>query len=322
VTRAISPEGESAVLGKRGLVGRIRRPKDDRENDGRLAFWLVVPSMVVLTLVIGYPVVSSVVRSLFGDGIGDTPFVGLDNYAKALWGAGADDFWAATGITYLFAGVTIVLETLIGLAMALVMNRAFRGRGILRASVLVPWAIPTAVAAVLWKWAFDPAGIINALTGSEIVWTGSEVPSIIAIIIADTWKTAPFIALLILAGLQIIPEEVYEAAKIDGAGAWQRFLRITLPLVRPALLVAILFRLLDALRMYDLPAILTHGANGTTTLSILVVQSTLSQLKPGYGGALATLTFLFIFVTAFFFVRLLGVNAVEQTGGARKRGAR
>lgn len=303
--------------------GRTRRAArgGTPERDGRLAFWLVVPAILILTVVIAFPVISSFIRSFFGDGIGSTPFVGLDNYASALWGAGASDFWAATGITYLFAAVTIVLETLLGLAMALVMNRAFRGRGILRASVLVPWAVPTAVAAVLWKWAFDPQGIINALTGSSIVWTGSEVPSIIAIIVADTWKTAPFIALLILAGLQVIPEDVYEAAKIDGARAWQRFVRITLPLVKPALLVAILFRMLDALRMYDLPAILTHGANGTTTLSILVVQSTLSQLKPGYGGALATLTFVLIFLTAFLFVRLLGVNAVEQTGSGRK-GAR
>jgi multiple sugar transport system permease protein len=295
-----------------------RPPRPERENDRRLAFWLVVPAMAVLTLIIGYPIIASIARSFFGDGIGTSPFVGFDNYAKALWGTGAKEFWGAAGITYLFAAVTVVLETLIGLGMALVMNRAFRGRGILRASVLVPWAIPTAVAAVLWKWAFDPAGIINAITGSHVIWTGSELPSVIAIIIADTWKTAPFIALLILAGLQIVPDEVYEAAKIDGAGAWQRFWRITLPLIRPAVLVAILFRMLDALRMYDLPQIFTGGANGTSTLSILVVQSTLSQLKPGYGGALSTITFVLIFVTAFLFVRLLGVNALDQSETGRR----
>jgi len=299
---------------------RRRRPRESRERDGRLAFWLVIPSVIVLTVVIAFPVISSVVRSFFGDGIGDVPFVGFQNYADALWGYGAQEFWAATGITYLFAGVTIVLETLIGLGMALVANRAFRGRGLLRASVLVPWAIPTAVAAVLWKWAFDPQGIINAITGSTVVWTGSAVPSIIAIIIADTWKTAPFVALLILAGLQIIPDDVYEAAKIDGASAWKRFWYITLPLVRPALLVAVLFRLLDALRMYDLPEIMTNGANGTATLSVLVVQSTLSQLKPGYGGALSTLTFALIFVTAYLFVRLLGVNAVDQASSGKGAG--
>ncbi|HWM34767.1 MAG TPA: sugar ABC transporter permease [Pseudolysinimonas sp.] len=293
-----------------------RRPR----SDGRLAFWLVGPALLVLGVIIGYPVISSIVRSLFGDGIGESPFVGFDNYARALWGFGAPEFWRSVGITYLFAGVTIVLETVIGMLMALVMNQAFRGRGLLRASVLVPWAIPTAVAAVLWKWAFDPAGIINALTGSTIIWTGSEVPSIVAIIIADTWKTSPFIALLILAGLQVVPDEIYEAAKIDGANAWQRFWRVTVPLIRPAIAVAVVFRLLDALRMYDLPQIFTQGANGTATLSILAVQSTLSQLKPGYGGALSTLTFVVIFITAFVFVRLLGFDAVSRA--ERQRGER
>lgn len=302
-------------------AGRMNSSRPRRERDGRLAFWLVLPSIVVLTLVIAFPVISSMVRSLFGDGIGEVPFVGLENYAEALWGYNAGEFWAATGVTYLFAGVTIVLETGIGLGMALVANRAFRGRGLIRASVLVPWAVPTAVAAVLWKWMFDPQGIINSILGTDIIWTGSTVPSMIAIIVADTWKTAPFIALLVLAGLQVIPDEVYEAATIDGANAWKRFTLITMPLVKPALLVAILFRLLDALRMYDLPEIMTNGANGTSTLSVLVVQSTLSQLKPGYGGALSTLTFIFIFITATLFVRLLGVNAVEQASG-RKGGKR
>ena len=303
----------SSTTTQRDTARGKRRVTKRNQGEGSLAFWLVIPSIVILTVVIGYPVVQSLVRSLWGDAIGDPAFVGLGNYQRALWGLGAKEFREATGFTYFIAAVTLILETLLGLAMALLMNRAFRGRGLLRASVLVPWAVPTAVAAVLWKWAFDPSGIVNAITGQEIVWTGSQIPSTVAIIIADTWKTAPFIALLILAGLQVIPGEVYEAAKIDGANAWQRFCYITLPLVKPALMVALLFRLLDALRMYDPPAIMTNGANGTTTMSILVVRSTLSQLKPGYGGALATLTFLFIFLTAYLFVRLLSVNAVETT---------
>ncbi|WP_434056698.1 carbohydrate ABC transporter permease [Leifsonia sp. McL0608] len=289
-----------------------RAPRVKNSKEGRLAFWLVLPAMLVLTIIIGYPVIAAIIRSLFGDTIATAPpFVGLANYVSALWGQNSAEFWDATGTTYFFTVVTVILETAIGFAMALVMNKAFRGRGLIRASVLIPWAIPTAVTAVLWKWAFDPAGIINAVTGSSVVWTGAEWSSRFAIIVADTWKTAPFIALLILAGLQIIPEEVYEASRIDGANAWQRFRLITLPLVKPALLVAILFRMLDALRMYDLPQILTHGANGTTTLSILVVRATLSELKPGYGGALSTLTFILIFVTAYLFVRLLGANAVS-----------
>ncbi|MEV6851013.1 sugar ABC transporter permease [Actinoplanes sp. NPDC051411] len=297
--------------GARGL----RRPRLPGGPDGKAAFWLVGPALLVLAAIIGYPIVKAAIRSLYADGIDvHQPFVGLHNYAAALWGSSSSTFWASVEVTALFTVVTVLLETLIGLGMALVMNRAFRGRGLLRASVLVPWAIPTAVTAVLWKWSFDPAGIINAVTGSHLVWTGSEWPSRIAIVVADTWKTAPFVALLILAGLQVIPEDVYTAAMVDGAGPWQRFRLITLPLARPAILVAVLFRMLDALRMYDLPQIFTNGANGTTTVSILVVRATLSQLKPGYGGALSTLTFLLIFIVAYAFVRLLGVNAVAHAG--------
>jgi ABC-type sugar transport system permease subunit len=284
-----------------------------RRSDGRLAFWLVVPSLAVLALVIGYPVIQGIVRSLFDDSIGGPmTFVGLDNYVQALWGYNRQEFWAAFEVTWFFTITTVVLETLIGLAMALFMNQAFRGRGLMRASVLIPWAIPTAVAAVLWRWAFDPRGIVNHLFGTSVTWTGSEWPAKLAIVFADTWKTAPFVALLILAGLQIIPGELYEAAAMDGAGPVKRFLHVTLPLVRPSLLVAVLFRMLDALRMYDLPAIFTNGANDTTTLSILVVRASLGNLEAGYGGALSTLTFLIIFAAAYLFVRLLGASVVPS----------
>lgn len=286
-----------------------RRARDRARRDVPLASALIAPALLLLALVIGYPVVQAVWRSLFADGIAaQQDFVGFDNYARALWGRGAGDFWATFETTVFFTVVTVALETLIGVAMAMMMHRAFRGRGLMRAGVLVPWAIPTAVAAVLWRWAFDPRGIVNHLAGTSIIWTGSEWPAKAAIVLADTWKTAPFVALLVLAGLQVIPEDLYEAAKIDGATAWQRFVRITLPLVRPTILVAVLFRMLDALRMYDLPAIFTNGANDTATLSILVVESSLGNLEPGYGGALSTLTFLIVFAAAFLFVTVLGAN--------------
>ena len=183
------------------------------------------------------------------------------------------------------------------MGFALVMNRAFRGRALVRAAILIPWAIPTAVTTKLWSVVFDPEGILNKVLGTHIQWTSSIWPARSAIIIADTWKTTPFIALLILAGLQGISADVYEAARIDGTNAWQRFYRITLPLVKPALAVAVIFRTLDALRMYDLPKILTGGANGTTTMSILVVD----QLNSGINSAsaLSTITFIFIFAIAF-----------------------
>jgi len=267
---------------------------------------------VFLLSVVGYPVLRALYLSLFADILtGTGKFVGFGNYSKALVGSGKDDFWAAFWVTNVFTGISVALEVVIGMWMALIMNRAFRGRALVRTSVLVPWAIPTAVTAKLWGWMLYPDGVVNAVIGKKIIWTGSEWPSKWAIIIADTWKTAPFIALLLLAGLQIIPADVYEAARVDGASAWQRFTRITLPLLKPAILVAVLFRLLDVLRIYDLPAILTGGANGTKTLSMLVVQQAIGGTKFGYGSALSTLTFLYIFLVALAFVKLLGANVVQ-----------
>ena len=228
-------------------------------------------------------------------------------------------FWPAVGTTFFLTAATVVLEILLGTWMAVIMNRTFRGRGLVRAAVLVPWAIPTAVTAKLWFFIFAAAGIVNALLNSSILWTSDEWAAKAAIIIADVWKTTPFMALLILAGLQLIPEDVYEAARVDGASTVQQFFRITLPLAKPAIMVAVLFRVLDALRMYDLPAILTNGGpgNATTTLSILVV----NQIRQGFNSAsaLSTITFLIIFLVAFIFVRFLGANVV-RTQEAQQKG--
>ncbi len=313
--------------------GRRSRPygrKSPARGGSRFAFGLVAPTLVLLAVVIGYPVVAAVVTSLrkdqslqdgfFTHGGG---FAGLENYvhwlAQRCGGAGCapgtlgSEFWDAVTVTVLFTAVTVALEVALGTLMALVMNQPFRGRAMLRAAVLVPWAIPTAVTAKLWYFMFAYDGVANHLLGTHILWTDGAWPSRIAVIVGDVWKTTPFVALLILAGLQVIPAELHEAAKVDGAGAWQRFRRITLPLVRPALLVAVLFRVLDVLRIYDLPAILTHGGGGTghatTTMSILVVQ----QIQQGYGGAsaLSTITFLFIFGVAFLLVKLFNADIVR-----------
>jgi multiple sugar transport system permease protein len=284
-----------------------------------LAFWLVVPTLVLLGAVIGYPVVRAVWRSLFSDPIGRDPvFVGLGNYVKVLAGDLSGSFWGSVRVTLFFTVVTVVLEVVIGFAMALVMNRAFRGRSLVRASILVPWAIPTAVCAVLWRWTFSADGIVNHLIGQQVLWTGSEWPAKWAVVFADTWKTAPFIALLTLAGLQAIDKELYEAARVDGAGVWRRFTSITLPLVKPALVVAVLFRVLDALRMYDLPQIFTGGANDTTTLSMLVVRQSITNLKSGLGSALSTLTFVLIFAIALLYIKALGAKVMAGHDGSSK----
>lgn len=300
---------------------------------------LIAPTLILLGIVIVYPIISGIVMSFQNDSgldpdtglFTDGGFAGFGNYTGWILqqcpapGGGTvacppgtleSQFWNATGITFFFAAVTVTLETIIGFWMALIMARTFRGRGLVRAAVLVPWAIPTAVTAKLWFFIFAFQGIANELFNTSILWTGSEWPAKWAIIIADVWKTTPFMALLILAGLQMIPGDVYEAAKVDGASTWQRFRYITLPLVKPALMVAVLFRVLDALRMYDLPAILTGGANGTTTLSILVV----NQIRQGFNSAaaLSTLTFIIIFIVAFIFVRFLGANVSEGSGVIKK----
>jgi len=317
---------------------RRRRGRAELESArSRLGLYLIAPAMVMLLIVIGYPVVRAIIMSFQKDAGLDPQtglfveggFAGFSNYTHWIFqrcgdikcppGTLGSQFWPSMGATIFFTVASVTIEVLLGMWMALVMARAFKGRGLLRASVLVPWAIPTAVTAKLWLFIFAFDGIANYLLHTEILWTGSEWPARFAVVFADVWKTTPFIALLILAGLQIIPADVYEAAKVDGATAWQRFTRITLPLVRPALLVAILFRTLDVLRIFDLPYILTGGANGTSTLSILVV----NQIRQGFNAAaaLSTITFLFIFLVAFVFVKLLGANVV-QTQQSQQKGAR
>lgn len=310
-----------------------------REKRDRRALWLIAPTMVILAVVILYPVLRAIYLSFQEDkGIDPTTgmyteggFAGFDNYL--LWltgncGSGvgscppgvlAANFWPSVGTTLFFAVVTVSIEVALGLWMATVMGRTFFGRSLLRASVLIPWAIPTAVTAKLWYFIFANDGIVNRVLGTEISWTTDPWASRFAVIIADVWKTTPFMALLILAGLQMIPQDVYEAARVDGASAWQRFKQITLPLVKPALMVAVLFRTLDVLRMYDLPAILsgTSGGTPTTTVSILVV----ADMRSGdfnSASALSTLVFVMIFAVAFVMVKFLGANAVRTQDDQRK----
>ncbi len=307
-------------------------------GQARRAWWLVTPTVVGLSVVIIYPVVKAMVMSFQKDEQLDPTtgvFItggpaGFSNYTHWLaqqcgtvscpTGNLAASFWSTVYITFMFTVITVVIEVTLGMWFAMIMNKNFRGRALLRASVLIPWAIPTAVTAKLWYFIFAYDGIANKLFHTQILWTGDKWPARFAIIIADVWKTTPFMALLILAGLQLISADVYEAAKVDGASAWQRFIHITLPLVRPALMVAVLFRTLDVLRMYDLPAILTGGGGGdgndTTTLSILVVE----QIRAGFNSAaaLSTITFLIIFLVAFIFVKFLGANVVETQESQRK----
>jgi multiple sugar transport system permease protein len=318
-------------------VRPAKKPKREQrfdEGTGRLAAILLSPTLLVLAVVVLFPIISALRESLFQSGqrldangfiVKGSTFVGLDNYLDIFRGETGHRFWNAFYNTTFFTVVCVVLETVLGVAMALVMAKAFKGRGIVRASILVPWAIPTVISALLWKWIFQADGVANTLLGSQVLWSTEGWQSKLSVVVADTWKTAPFIGLLVLAGLQTIPAEVYEAAKVDGANAWKTFTRITLPLVKPALLVAVLFRILDTLRIFDLPFVLVgQHKNSVETLSMLAFDEA-SNTRFGPAAAYATVLFLYVAVVAYLFVKILGADVIGEArvkkpgGGGRKK---
>lgn len=307
-----------------------KRNRGFNEGTGRLAAALLSPTLIVLLLVVVLPILMALRQSLYKEGgvdpetgfvnEGDT-FVGLDNFSAIFSGDTGERFWNAFYNTTFFTVVCVVIETILGVAMALVMHKAFRGRGIVRASILVPWAIPTVVSALLWKWIFQADGIANAMLGTQVLWSTEGWQSKMSVIVADTWKTAPFIGLLVLAGLQTIPDEVYEAAKVDGARALQTFRMITLPLVKPALLVAVLFRLLDTLRIFDLPFVLVGAhKDSVETLSMLAYDEAFNT-RYGPAAAYATILFVYVALAAYAFVKLLGADIIGEARAKKPPGA-
>lgn len=276
---------------------------------------MISPSLIVIALVAAYPIGYAIWLSLHQYSVihpGLSRWVGVDNYTSAL-GSGA--FWSSVKVTFIFTAISVTLELVIGMGMALLMHAAFRGRTVLRAVVLVPWAILTVGTAIMWKSIVAPdSGFLNQvlqalhLPGGHTVWLAKNGYALAVMIFADVWKTAPFMALLLLAGLQVIPDDVQDAAKVDGATTWQRFVRVTIPLLRPALLVALIFRTLDALRIFDLPFVLTQGSNGTTSLSLYAYQQLTQNQLIGPGSALAILTFVIVMAVSMLYIRLAGQN--------------
>lgn len=291
-------------------------------REARLAWAFVLPALGVILVVALFPLAwtgweSLHVHDLRMPWIGK-PFVGLENYAEVL---GDGRFWAAMGHTLFFTAASVAIELALGLVLALAMNRTFRGRGLMRAAVLVPWAIPTVVAALLWRFMFDArTGIANAvlmdvgLMEEPFVWFIHSFAAWVPVILADVWKMTPFVALLLLAGLQNIDASLYEAAEIDGAGPWQKFRHVTLPLLKPAILVTLVFRTLDAFRVFDLIYVLTGGGPGTATepIALYTFNSLLQHLRFGYGSALSVIVFLVTFALAVLYIRLMDV---DLTGG-------
>ena len=287
-------------------------------SEHRLAWMLCAPAVFVMLLVTAYPILYAFVLSLqdvdlrFPDEGG---FVGLDNYATVL---SSELWWQDLFNTLFVTVISVAIELALGMAIALVMYRAIFARGVIRTAVLIPYGIVTVVAAFAWQFAFDPAtGFVNGLPliADDKAWFGDRFSAFAVIIMAEVWKTTPFMALLLLAGLTTIDTGLYEAAKVDGANAWKRFTKITLPLVKPAILVALLFRTLDAFRVFDTIFIMTRGSQDTESVSILGYNQLISRLNLGLGSAVSVLIFLCVLVIAFFFVRFLGVRANEGRPG-------
>lgn len=282
---------------------------DGRKAERRLGMILVAPAVILMLAVTAYPIIYAVWLSMqrydlrFPD---DREFVGLDNYAAVL---SSGYWWESLWVTVFITVTSVIMELILGLAIAMVMHRAMFGRGIIRTVVLVPYGIVTVAAAFSWNYAWTPGTgyLANLLPDGSAPLT-EQWPSIFIIILAEVWKTTPFMALLLLAGLALVPDDVLKAAELDGAGFWHRLFKITLPLMKPSIIVALLFRTLDAFRVFDNIYILTKGNNGTGSVSILGYNNLFKAFNLGIGSAISVLIFLCVAVIAFIFVKGLGAS--------------
>lgn len=288
----------------------------------RSAYLFLAPSLLILTLVAAWPLLRTIWLS-FTDAtlsLDDISWVGLENFKGVLQDP---DWWRSVTNTLTFTVISVTLETVLGLGIALLLHKAFWGRGLLRAAVMVPWAIPTVVSAKMWSWMFhDLYGVINdllmkiGLIKEPIAWLADPVLSMGAIIFVDVWKTTPFMTLLLLAGLQSIPLQVYQSASVDGASPFRSFWSITLPLIKPALVVAVIFRCLDALRIFDLVYIMTSNSRDTATMSVYARENMIDFQDMGYGSAVSVL--IFGFIALFTIIYVMG-SRLNLVGGSSEK---
>ena len=280
------------------------------ERQRRLAWFLIVPAVFVVFLVIGYPLIQVLIYSVLKyklDGVTPPSFVGLGNYLFIL---SDPDFWLAVQNTLIFSVFSVTLECVLGLTVALVANSDFKGRSILRVAILIPWAIPTVVSSKIWAWMFnDIYGVVNVvlinfhLIPQKIAFLATPLTALPVIIAVDVWKTTPFMALLLLAGLGLIPGDLYEAASIDGASKIRQFFTLTLPLIMPTLLVALIFRTLDALRVFDIFYVMVGGQGNMATMAIYNQQWLVSFLDAGIGSAASVIILVIIMVFVILYTR-------------------
>jgi trehalose/maltose transport system permease protein len=313
------------------LQGRVKEDSLQRQR-ARAAFWFLAPMTLMLLGVAGWPLGRSIYFSMTDTTLSNLyggQWIGFDNYlsrrvlgsGRVLWRGTLVDpaWWNAFWNTVRFSLVSVTIETILGMLVALVLNAEFRGRGFVRAAILIPWAIPTIVSAKLWGWMLnDQYGIVNdilinlGVIDHKVAWAASTDTAMLSVLIVDVWKTTPFMALLCLAGLQMIPRDIYEAAKVDGIHPVKVFFRVTLPLVRPALMVAVIFRILDALRIFDLIYVLTPNSAATKTMSIISRENLIEFDKFAYGSAQSTLLFAII---AIFVAVYIWLGKIDLGGG-------
>ena len=282
---------------------------------------LLVPCFLFVIAFAFYPIIYSFYLSLHRiilglPGLGQ-PFVGMDNYTELF-----QDRIALNSLlnTFIFVFASTFFEILFGLVIALIINKHFRGRGMARAAILIPWAIPTVVSSQMWRFIFnDKYGLLNFIlygshTTAYYAWLADPVTAFAAIVVADVWKTSSFAGLLILAGLQIIPDELYEAARIDGASAWQQFKKITLPLIKPAILIALLFRTMDAFRVFDLVFVMTQGgpADSTNVLQFYGYKKMFTEGLMGYGSTISVLVFMITLIISLFYIKVIGTRLFQE----------
>jgi multiple sugar transport system permease protein len=291
---------------------------DDRQSQRRLAYRLIAPAVILMLAVTAYPIGYAIWLSLHRYNLAspaDTAFIGLANYQTIL----TDKYWwTAFFVTLAITVISVAIEFVLGLALALVMHRTIFGRGVVRTAILIPYGIVTVAASYSWYYAWTPGTgyLANLLPDGSAPLT-QQIPSLAVIILAEVWKTTPFMALLLLAGLALVPDDLLRAAEVDGAGAWTRLTRVTIPLIKPAILVALLFRTLDAFRIFDNIYVLTGGSNDTASVSILGYDNLFKAFNIGLGSAISVLVFAAVAVIAFIFIKIFGASAPGADGEVR-----
>ncbi len=293
--------------------GGRKQLSEGARAERRLGLLLIAPAVIVMIAVAGYPIIYAVYLSLQRYDLrfpNLAHFIGLSNYAAVL---SSYYWWHALEITLIITVVSVAVELVLGMLLALLMFRTLFGRGTIRTAILIPYGIVTVAAAFSWQYAWTPSeGYLSALFNNSAPLTKTGT-ALAVIILAEVWKTTPFMALLLMAGLSLVPEDLQKAAKVDGATSWQRFTRITLPLMKPAILVALLFRSLDAFRIFDNIFILTQGGNGTYSVSILGYDNLFIGLNLGIGSAISVLIFICVAIIAFLFIKGFGAAVPGST---------